>query len=48
MKELCDLFGLPKAAGTPVTGNIDPLEPIAEVARQRAVWLHVDAIWEAA
>jgi len=32
-------------AGTTVTGNVDPLVAISNVAKEYAVWLHVDAIY---
>jgi glutamate/tyrosine decarboxylase-like PLP-dependent enzyme len=32
-------------AGTTVSGNIDPIAPIAKLCVAHDIWLHVDAIW---
>ncbi len=32
-------------AGTTETGNIDPMEDLADICRREKIWFHVDAAW---
>ncbi|MFC3094871.1 putative pyridoxal-dependent aspartate 1-decarboxylase [Alteromonas sediminis] len=40
-----DLLALVGVAGTTETGHIDPLDELADVAKELGCWFHVDAAW---